>query len=69
MARKRVLLLVTDGTDKVEATTIVDILRRTKLHVVVAGVALKNPAYAECQHGMKIIPDVCFEQEWDKTMI
>jgi len=40
----------------------VDILRRARLDVTVAGVALKNPgAFAECSRGVNIVPDTAYE--------
>lgn len=41
----------------------VDVLRRAQLSVTVAGVALKNPNYAACSRGLKLIPDILLEQE------
>ena len=41
----------------------VDVLRRAKVEVLVAGVKLKNATFAECSRGVKIVPDVEFEHQ------
>ncbi|RUS25543.1 class I glutamine amidotransferase-like protein, partial [Jimgerdemannia flammicorona] len=70
MSQKRALVLITDGADEIQVTVTANVLRRANINVVVAGVALKNPAYAECSRGVKIIPDISFEHktpDWDQN--
>ncbi|RUP50546.1 hypothetical protein BC936DRAFT_138666 [Jimgerdemannia flammicorona] len=70
MSQKRALVLITDGADEIQVTVTANVLRRANINVVVAGVALKNPAYAECSRGVKIIPDISFEHktpDWDQV--
>ncbi|KAG9306198.1 hypothetical protein G9A89_016102 [Geosiphon pyriformis] len=59
--QKKILVLVADGTEEMEAIISIDVLRRASIEVTVAGVALKNGQYAECSRGVKIVPDVLFE--------
>ncbi|KAL1926898.1 hypothetical protein VTP01DRAFT_5228 [Rhizomucor pusillus] len=63
MATKKALVLLADGTEEMEFTISVDILRRAKVDVTIAGVRLKNHTFAECSRNVKIVPDVEFEHQ------
>ena len=58
MGQKSVLVLVAQGTEELEAVTIIDLLRRAEVEVVVAGLN-SNPITAS--RGVKLIPDVALE--------
>jgi len=49
----RVLVPLADGTEEIEAVTIIDILRRAGIDVLVAG----TTSMVLCSRGIKIIPD------------
>ncbi|MBK8978009.1 MAG: DJ-1/PfpI family protein [Planctomycetes bacterium] len=51
----RVLVLLADGTEEMEFTIVVDVLRRAGVDVVVAG--LDGPQAVTCSRGVKIVPD------------
>jgi protein deglycase len=55
---KRALILVADGSEEMEAVTVIDILRRAKVEVVVAG--LKEGPIA-ASRGVRLIPDAVLE--------
>ena len=46
----------------------VDVLRRAQIEVTVAGVNLKNPGYAECSRGVKLVPDLDFQNLSSRTV-
>ncbi|KAI8148474.1 class I glutamine amidotransferase-like protein [Fennellomyces sp. T-0311] len=60
---KKAVVLLADGAEEMEFTIAVDVLRRAKVEVLVAGVKLKNATFAECSRGVKIVPDVEFEHQ------
>ncbi|KAI7850849.1 class I glutamine amidotransferase-like protein [Circinella umbellata] len=62
MAAKKAIVFLADGTEEMEFTITVDVLRRAKIDVTVVGVKLKNPPAATCSRGVKIIPDVEMNQ-------
>mgnify|MGYP006307151293 CR=1 FL=1 len=55
---KKVLVPVSEGTEEMEAITIIDMLRRAELEVIVAG----ESDIIKCSRMVKIIPDVLFDQ-------
>ncbi|CAG8534801.1 4933_t:CDS:2 [Ambispora gerdemannii] len=67
---KKALVLIADGSEEMEAVISsnasyeLDVLRRASIEVTVAGVALKEQTFATCSRGVKIIPDVPFENLW-----
>ncbi|KAI5201096.1 DJ-1 protein [Aureobasidium subglaciale] len=53
------LVLIADGSEEVETVTPLDVLVRAGFTTVKSvGVNLKNPLYAQCSRGIKIIPDI-----------
>ncbi|RUP09031.1 LOW QUALITY PROTEIN: class I glutamine amidotransferase-like protein [Jimgerdemannia flammicorona] len=72
MITNPVLVLITDGTEEMEATITVDVLRRAQLSVVIAGISLKELEYAVCSRGVKIIPDILLDNEsatWNEVIL
>ena len=60
-AASSVLVLLAEGTEEMEFTIIVDVLRRAEVEVVVAGVAGDGTAGdgpVTCSRGVRIVPDV-----------
>ncbi|MCB9648223.1 MAG: DJ-1/PfpI family protein [Deltaproteobacteria bacterium] len=53
---KRALVLVADGTEEMEATITVDLLRRGGVEVIMAG--LDGPGVVTCARGVKLVPDL-----------
>jgi len=51
---KFILLPVAQGTEEMEAVVVIDLLRRAKLNVKVAG----ENELVSCAHGLKIVPDI-----------
>ncbi|KAI9492933.1 class I glutamine amidotransferase-like protein [Zychaea mexicana] len=60
---KKAIVFLADGTEEMEFTITVDVLRRAKVEVTVVGVQLKTPTVAECSRGVKIVPDAEFQHE------
>ena len=64
--KKNVLALITDGSEEIEFTCAVDVLRRAGATVTVAKVDI-NPAFKSlvsvCSRGIKIHADELFDQE------
>ncbi len=52
---KKILILLADGFEEIEAITIIDVLRRAEFHVTTAGVSGKMIAGA---HGLKVEADI-----------
>ncbi|KAJ1500750.1 Protein deglycase DJ-1zDJ-1, partial [Coelomomyces lativittatus] len=50
------LVIITDGTEEMEAVIIIDVLRRGQLHVKVAG--LNGSDWVTCSRQVKLLPDV-----------
>jgi DJ-1 family protein len=66
----RVLLLLAEGFEEIEAVTIVDVLRRAEVEVVTAGLTGRDPVPGSC--GVRIVPDVALahiEGEWDLVVL
>lgn len=66
----RVLVPLADGSEELEAVTIIDLLRRAGIEVVVAGLT-SDPVQAS--RGVKIVPDMtldaALEQDYDMAVI
>ena len=56
---KKILIILTDGFEEVEAITPIDILRRAGLEVVVAGLDKKD---AIGSHGLRVITDILLNE-------
>ncbi|KAI8391358.1 class I glutamine amidotransferase-like protein [Radiomyces spectabilis] len=70
MSGKKVIVFLADGTEEMEFTITVDVLRRAQLDVTVVGVQLAHGTYAECSRKVKIVPDVLLEHEgqsWNRS--
>lgn len=53
------ILLLASGFEEIEATTVVDVLRRCGVEVVVAGI---EPQVIEGAHGMKLVSDISIDE-------
>jgi len=64
---KKVLVAVADGTEELEAVTIIDVLRRAKFEVTVASVMPGHEV--ACSRGVHLVADKligeCLGEEWD----
>ncbi|ORZ05802.1 class I glutamine amidotransferase-like protein [Absidia repens] len=56
------VVFLADGSEEMELTIIVDVLRRAGIQVDVMGVQLDKD-YAECSRGVKLMPDVLLEKQ------
>ena len=67
---KKVLVAVADGTEELEAVTIIDILRRARLDVIVASVMSAREVI--CSRGVRItadrLIDECVNEGWDAVI-
>ncbi|MFN3306600.1 MAG: DJ-1 family glyoxalase III [Candidatus Kapaibacteriota bacterium] len=54
----RILVVVADGTEDIEATVVIDLLRRANFEVTVAGTS-EVVAFAR---GLKVLPDILLEE-------
>lgn len=59
----RVLVVVADGTEEMEATIVIDLLRRAEIEVVVAG--LDGDAPVTMSRGVRVVPDVALDAAGD----
>ncbi|KAI9484047.1 MAG: class I glutamine amidotransferase-like protein [Benjaminiella poitrasii] len=59
--QKKAIVFLCEGAEEMEFTISVDVLRRAKIDVTVVGVELAKD-FAVCSRGVKIIPDVKFEE-------
>ena len=57
---KTALVLLAAGAEEIEFTVIVDVLRRAKVEVTVAGVA--GDGAVTCSRGVRIVPDVALSE-------
>ncbi len=53
------MLLLASGFEEIEATTVVDVLRRCGVEVVVAGI---EPQVIEGAHGIKLVSDISIDE-------
>ena len=54
----RIVVLLADGFEEVEAIALVDVLRRAKIEVVVAGL---HSGVVESARGVKLVPDTAID--------
>lgn len=59
---KSALVIIADGSEELEAVTIIDLLRRAKLDVTVAGLSAEP---IEASRGVRIVPDVALTKVRD----
>ena len=68
---KKVLIGIADGTEELEAVTIIDVLRRAEIDVTVASVAPGHEV--ECSRGVRLVADKligeCVAEDWDAIMV
>ena len=57
---KTALVLITDGTEEMEAVIVVDVLRRAQVDVTLAG--LDDKAAATCSRNVRIVPDISLKE-------
>ena len=55
MTAPRALVILAEGAEEMEATIVVDVLRRAEIDVVLAG--LDGPAPVRCSRGVLLVPD------------
>jgi 4-methyl-5(b-hydroxyethyl)-thiazole monophosphate biosynthesis len=60
----RVLILLAQGCEELEAVTVIDLLRRAQIEVVTAGL---TPGAVTASRGTVLVPDSTLEVEQDKT--
>ncbi len=58
--QKRALVLIADGTEEIEFTIVVDVLRRAGVEVVAAGLEGVDPVV--CSRGVGIVPEAAFAE-------
>ncbi len=67
---KKVLVAIADGTEELEAVTIIDVLRRAGAQVIVASVGKMNVL---CSRGVRLIADTlisdCTDKEYDLIVL
>jgi protein DJ-1 len=66
----RVLVLLAEGAEEMEATIAIDVLRRAGVEVVVAGV--DGPGPVTCSRGVRLVPDVALSDargEFDMVVL
>ena len=56
--KKKVLVPVADGTEEIEAVTVIDVLRRAGAEVVVCSVEKEGRLEVVCSRGVKLVADV-----------
>lgn len=61
---KKVLVAIADGSEELEAVTIIDVLRRAEVEVTVASV---NDKQVTCSRGVHLVADVLLEECLDET--
>jgi protein DJ-1 len=59
----RVMVILAPGFEEIEATTVIDVLRRAKVEVEVAGLEGEGPCRGS--RGMTVVPDRGFEDDGD----
>lgn len=69
----QVLVLIADGTEEIEAVTVVDVLRRVGAEVTVASI-MPQKATIDASRGMKIVADTLlkphlFDIQWDAVVL
>ncbi|KAI9190473.1 hypothetical protein H9P43_001907 [Blastocladiella emersonii ATCC 22665] len=62
---KRALVVIAEGSEEMEAVITIDILRRAKIDVVVAG--LTGTGVVTCSRGIKLTPDASFDSVKDQV--
>ncbi|OMJ25729.1 Glutathione-independent glyoxalase DJ-1 [Smittium culicis] len=57
----KAIIFITDGTEEIEATVTIDVLRRAGIEVLVCGVSEQRLPYYTCSRLLKIVPDVVLD--------
>ena len=63
-AAKKALVILAPGAEEMETVISVDVLRRAKIDVTLAGLDGNEPV--ECSRSVKIVPDVSLEEAIEK---
>jgi protein DJ-1 len=66
----KVLVLVADGTEEMEAVITVDILRRAQnIQVTVAACQHSNPSFVMCSRGVRLVPDCDLDSLNERSLV
>ncbi|OMJ16099.1 Protein deglycase DJ-1zDJ-1 [Smittium culicis] len=57
----KAIIFITDGTEEIEATVTIDVLRRAGIEVLVCGVSEQRLPYYTCSRNLKIVPDAVLD--------
>ena len=63
-AAKKALVILAPGAEEMETVISVDVLRRAKIDVTLAGLDGNEPV--ECSRSVKIVPDVSLDEAVDR---
>jgi len=66
----RVLIILAEGFEEIEAVTVIDVLRRAEIEVVTAGIDGRDPVVGS--RDLRLVPDVSLSQiegQWDLVVL
>ncbi len=61
----RALVLIADGSEEIEAVTVIDVLRRATIDVTVAGL---HPGAVRASRGVVLVPDITLDELLARTV-